>query len=114
MKLSAIFTLITVFSTATFPAHATEDDGRYRIVAPNKNKPFLIDSAMGRTWHLTKDGQWKQIEFFRDGRAPRNQIAPEKMSPPKSRGGWDSRFSSKPLSPAKSAPQTPLKIEKAR
>jgi len=64
---------------------------------------------MGRTWLMTKENEWKQIEFFRDGRGPRNQITPEKMSPAKSKRSWDGGFSSKPLAPAKPTPLSPLK-----
>ncbi|MBT7539567.1 MAG: hypothetical protein HN683_09530 [Gammaproteobacteria bacterium] len=112
MKFSAILVLFSALVLCTFPVQAAEEDGRYRIIAPSKTKIILLDSAMGRTWLMTKENEWKQIEFFRDGRGPRNQITPEKMSPTKSKRSWDGGFSSKPLDPAKPSPLSPLKPNK--
>ena len=114
MKISASLVLFTAIVLATFPVQAAEDDGRYRIIAPSKTKIILIDTAMGRTWLMTEENEWKQIEFFRDGRGPRNQITREKMSSAKTKNNWDGDFSSKPLAPAKSSPLSPLKPSRTR
>ena len=102
-----------IFMSA-LPTYAAEGDGRYQIVAPIKSRIMLLDSATGRTWSMTTDNQWKQIEFFREGRTPRSQIAPEKMSPAQAKGSWEGGFSSQPLAPSKSSPLKPLKQKKTK
>jgi hypothetical protein len=114
MKSWAFLILITSIFMNASRVQAAESDGRYQIVAPIKNRIMLIDSATGRTWSMTKGNRWKQIEFFREGRTPRSQIAPEKMSPAQAKGSWEGGFKSQPLAPSKSSPIEPLKQKKSK
>ena len=114
MKLLATLTLCIAILVIGLPAYAFDGDGRYKIIAPTKSKVMLIDSATGRTWSMTTDNKWKQIEFYHEGKAPRSQIAPKKMSPAQAKGGWEGGFMSKPLPPARFTPLKPLKQKKPK
>lgn len=114
MKFLATLILYIAILVSGLPAYAVDGDGRYIIIAPIKSKIMLIDSATGRTWSMTTDNKWKQIEFYHEGKAPRSQIAPKKMSPAQATGRREGGFTSKPLPPAKSTPLKPLKQKRSK
>ncbi len=114
MKSWAFLILITGIFMNTSRVQAAESDGRYQIVAPIKNRIMLLDSATGRTWSMTKNNRWKQIEFFREGRTPQSQITPEEMPAAQSKGSWQGGFTSQPLAPSKSSPIKPFQQKKTK